>query len=89
MIGRPFFGHKSPAARARELFKPSTDSASLLVDIEKKNLFRFRWGFSGGDVTMRACFGNFGHLWLALGPNPLTHSIDSKFSCKLGQNPHL
>jgi len=35
-IGRPFFGHKSPTARARELFKPSTDSASLLVDIEKK-----------------------------------------------------
>ena len=28
-IGRPFVGHKSPAAR--ELFKPSTDSASLLV----------------------------------------------------------
>jgi len=26
-IGRPFFGHKSPAARARELFKPFTDSA--------------------------------------------------------------
>jgi len=34
-IGRPFYGHKSPAARARELFKPSTNSASLLVDIEK------------------------------------------------------
>ena len=38
--GRPFFGHKSPAARARELFKPFTDSASLLVEIEK-NVFRF------------------------------------------------
>ena len=77
-IGRPFFGHKSPAAGARELFKPSTDSPSLLVDIEK-NVFRFWWGFSGGDVTMRACFGNFGQLWPALGPNPLTHSISSKF----------
>jgi len=77
-IGQPFFGHKSPAARARELFKSPMDSASLLVDI-KKNVFRFRWGFSGGDVTMRACFGNVGHLWLALGPNPLTHSIGSKF----------
>jgi len=42
-IGRPFFGHKSPAAKARELFKPSTDSASLLVDIEKK-----RFSFSVG-----------------------------------------
>jgi len=75
-IGRPFFGHKAPA---RELFKPSTVSASLLVDIKKKNFFRFRWVFSGGDVTMRACFGNFGHLWPAMRPNPLTHSIGSKF----------
>jgi len=34
-IGAPFFGHKLLAARARELFKPSTDSASLGVKIEK------------------------------------------------------
>jgi len=61
-IGQPFFGHKSPAARARQLFKPSTDSASLLVDIEKKNVFGFCWLSSGGDVTMRAYFGNFGQL---------------------------
>jgi len=60
-IGRHFFGHKSPATRARDLFKPYMYSTSLLVDIEK-NVFRFRWGFSGGDVTMKACFGNFGHL---------------------------
>jgi len=36
-IGRPFFGHKSSAARARELFKPSTDSTNLAVKIEKKS----------------------------------------------------
>jgi len=42
--------------------KPSTDSASLEVKIEKKNVFRFRWGVSGGGVTKRACFGNFGYL---------------------------
>jgi len=47
-IGTPFFGHKSPAARARELFKPSTDSASLLVDIEKK-VFRFGFEFFWGE----------------------------------------
>jgi len=87
-IGRPFFGHTSPAARARELFKSSTDSASLLVDIEK-NVFRFWWGFSGGDVTLRAWFENFGHLWPALGLYQLTHSIGSKLCWKLGQNPHL
>jgi len=30
------FGHSSPAAAAREVFKPSTDSASLLVPSQKK-----------------------------------------------------
>jgi len=35
-----------PAARARELFKPSTDSASPLVDIEKK-IFVFGLAFAG------------------------------------------
>jgi len=38
---------------------------------------------------MRACFGNFDHLWPALGPNPLTHSIGSKFCWKLGQNQKM
>jgi len=38
-IDSHFFGHKSPAARARELFKPSLDSASLLVEMEKKISF--------------------------------------------------
>jgi len=30
---RPIFGHNSPAAITRELFKPSTDATSLLVSI--------------------------------------------------------
>jgi len=34
--------YNSPADWARKLFKPSTDSASLLVEIEKKS---FRFGF--------------------------------------------
>jgi len=50
----------------------------FVIEIEK-NVFRFRWGVSGGEVTKKACFGNFGLLWLALGPNPLTHSFGSKF----------
>jgi len=80
VIGSQFFGHKLPAARARELFKPSTDSASLLVKIEKNNsLFGFGGRFSGGDVTKKTYFGNFGHLWPVLGPNALTHSFGSKF----------
>jgi len=36
--------------------------------------------FSGGDIIMRACFQMFGHHYLALSPNPLTHSFESKFS---------
>jgi len=35
--------YNSPAAIAGELFKPSTDSASLLVEIEKI-IFRFGFG---------------------------------------------
>jgi len=33
--GRHFFGDKSPAPRAREPFKPSTDLESLLVSVDK------------------------------------------------------
>jgi len=58
-----------------ELFKPSTDSASLLVDIEKKS-FSFSVGGSLGGPPQ---VGVFWKIWPALGPNPLTHSFDSKF----------
>jgi len=67
--------YNSPGDGARELSKPSTDS---VVKIEK-NVFHFRWEVSGGDVRKKACFGNFGHLWPALGPNPMTHSFGSEF----------
>ena len=88
-IGAPFFGHKSPAARARELFKPSTDSASLLVVIEKKKFFVLGLSFSGGNVTSRGVFAFF---WPHLpGPRCCTNGtfFDLKFSWKLGQNPRL
>jgi len=42
-------------------FTPSADSASLLVEI-KKNFFALVLGFSGCDVTIRACFGIFGRV---------------------------
>ena len=47
-----------------------------------KNVFCFRWGVHWGDCHKWRCFGNFGHLWLALGPNLLTHSFHSKFYWK-------
>ena len=48
--GRYSFGHNSPAAAAREVFKPSTYSACLLVPTEKKNFFAVL-GTSREDVT--------------------------------------
>ena len=55
------------------------DSGSLVVEIEKKNYFALDLGFSGGYITMRACFENFGYLWPALGSNSLTHYFDLSF----------
>ena len=52
------FGHNSPAAAAREVFKPSTDSASRLVP-SQKNIFQFWvWGCLGGHHKWR-CFSIF------------------------------
>ena len=36
LIGSRFFCYNSPAAAAREVFKPSTDAESLLGSIKKK-----------------------------------------------------
>ena len=58
-----FFGQKLPATRARELFKPSTDSASLLVEIEN-NVFRF-----GFFWRWRHNEGMFSNFWPPL-PSP-------------------
>jgi len=51
----------------------------VLYSKSKNTFFVFGGGISGGDVTKKACFGNVGHLWLALGSNPLTYSFGSKF----------
>jgi len=37
--------HTLPAARVREVFKPSMDSTSLVPEIEKKNLGDWVWRF--------------------------------------------
>ena len=49
-----------------KLFKPSTDSASLLVDSEKKRFSCWVWRFLGGNVTSRSVFVLF---WPSL-PGP-------------------
>jgi len=84
-IGRPFFDHKSPAARARELFKPSTDSASVLVDIEKK-IFVFGLAFAGGNVTGGGVFAFFWPPLPGPGPQPIDPFFWLSFFWKLGKN---
>ena len=58
-VGSRFFGYISPAAAAREVFKPSTDSASLVVP-SQKNFFQF-WvlGSLGGSSQV----GVFSHFF--------------------------
>jgi len=56
------FGHNSPAAAAREVFKPSTDSARLLVS-SQKNFSVLGLGFSWGDVTSGGVLAFYGLLY--------------------------
>jgi len=55
--GRHSFGHNSPAAAAREVFKTSTDSASPVVPSQKKFQIWVR-GFLGGRHKWE-CFSIF------------------------------
>jgi len=56
-IGAYVFGYNSPPAAAREVFKPSTDSASLVVPSQKKFQF-WVWGSLGGSHKW-GCFRFF------------------------------
>jgi len=76
--GRYSFGHNSPAAVARGMFKPSADSANLLVPSQKK------FFFSGlrtplGDVTSGVVLA---FLWPTL-PGPRRQSNEPIFWFKL------
>ena len=75
--GRYSFGHNSPAAPAREVFKPSTYSACLLVPTEKK-VFSVL-GTSLGDVTSGDVLA---FLWPTL-PGPRHQSNEPIFWLKL------
>ena len=54
-IGSSFFGYNSPAALAREVFKPSVDSASLVVSSQIK-IFSFGFGVLLGGRHKWGCF---------------------------------
>ena len=60
--GSCIFGYNTAPAAAREVFKPSTDSASLVVSSQKK-FFSFGLGVLLGDVTSG---GVFAILWPTL-----------------------
>ena len=62
LIGSSLFCYNSPAAAAREVFKPSPDSASLVVSSQKK-IFSFGLGVLLGG---RHKWGCFGFLWSTL-----------------------
>jgi len=65
--------HNSLAAIARELFKSSTDAASLLFSI--KELFWFGLGVLLGGARKMGSFWMFDQLWLALDANPMSQHL--------------
>jgi len=75
--GWHFFGYNSPATIARELFKSSTDAASLLGSIKK--IFWFRWGVCLVESRKVEVFLDF---WPTL-TGPERQSNGSKFYYKL------
>ena len=80
--------NNSPAARARELFKLSTDSEDLLVPITKC------WevldlSFCVSYVIIGGGWGLFGSLHLDLSFHPQEWASCLFFKEKLGETPHL
>ena len=78
LIGSRFFCYNSPAAAAREVFKPSTDVESLLGSIKKK-IFWFGWGVRLGEARKVGVFLIFGPT--LMGPGRQSHG--PKFWLKL------
>jgi len=70
------------------VFKPSTDSGSLLVSTEKKNFFGFEFRLLWGRRQKWGCFAFFVQLYPALGANPMSH-FWLKIVGNLGYHPSL
>ena len=82
--GSQFFGYNSPAAAAREVFKPSTDSASLVVPRQKK-FFQF-WvlGSIGGSSQVGVFLHFYGLLYPALDAHRMGPHFGPNIFMKLG-----
>jgi len=76
--------------RARNLFKLSTDSARLVVEIKKKKKFCFGFGVLWGRRRKcGVCLRFFGLLYAALDANPMSQFFRSRFCAKLDYHPSL
>ena len=83
--GSCIFGYTSAPAAAREVFKPSTDSASLVVSSQKK-IFQFRVRGSLGGASQVGVFSRFyGLLCPALDANRMGPHFLSNIFMKLGR----
>jgi len=67
--------YSSPPDWTRELFKPSSDSAGLLLEIEK-NGFCFRFGVRWGDCCKWDIFAFFWPPLHGAGPQPIVLAQD-------------
>ena len=85
---RALQSYNAPGDWARELSKPSTDSASLVVKIEK-NIFRFRWRDFWRWRHKEGIFWKFKPRLAGPGPQPIDPLFWLKICWKLGQNPRL
>ena len=81
---RTLQSYNSPGDWARELFRPSTDSASLVVEIEKNN-FRFRWRFFWRRRHKEDMFWKSRPLLAGPGPQPIDKSIIWPFRSNFGR----
>ena len=82
--GSSFFCYNSAPAAAREVFKLSTDSASLVVSSQKK-IFQFRVRGFLGRASQVGVFSRFdGLLCPALDANRMGPHFRSNICMKLG-----
>jgi len=62
----------------------SPETASVLVEIKKKNSSVWIWDSLGGTSLMGLFLRFFGHIYAALRANPISHFGGSSLCWKLG-----
>ena len=85
-MGEYVFGYNSPAAAAREVFKPSTDSslASLVVPSQKKHFQFWVWGSLGGASQVGVLSRFYGLLYTVLDAHRMSSHFGPSIFTKLG-----